>query len=335
MEYIFGSYGRAPQKTLVMYDITDGRPSDPVWQDSIESPSHVCAGGGYLFTNTEKDGDAAVNIFGRAGRGWQLLDRRHVAGGYLCHICFSEKHSVLYGASYQTGHIVAIRVKDGRFGDILFNERLTDGDPETLSRAHCVVLNKDQTRLLVANIALDLVFSFDLPDGVPVQENRLAVPKGAGPRHLVYSSDEKLFYLITEYSNEILVYETAGQKRLLQTISTLPAGYDQETHCSTLCFSKDRQFLYGANRGADSVAVFKVGTDGRLTLSGQFGCGGQNPRDIGVSGDGRFMYVCNQDSGQAAIFRLDTHTGFALEQTAAIPQAAVASAVEMPPVTAS
>ncbi len=133
--------------------------------------------------------------------------------------------------------------------------------------------------------------------------------KRCGPRHIVLSESEKLLYIITEYSNEILVYENRGAYRLLQKISTLPEGYTGDSNCSTLCFSKDRRFLYAANRGADTVALFSVKQDELLERITEYYCGGKHPRHMIVTEDGKRLIICNQQSNLISVFALNLKTG--------------------------
>jgi 6-phosphogluconolactonase len=144
------------------------------------------------------------------------------------------------------------------------------------------------------------------------------VPKGVGPRHALLSKDERLLYIITEYSNEILVFRNNGEKQLLQRISTLEENYKGTSFCSTLCFSKNGAFLYAANRGADTIALFKIEADGMLIRVKEYDCGGKHPRHMIVTQEGSYLIVCNQNSDNAAIFELDYGNGTLVSKAASI-----------------
>jgi 6-phosphogluconolactonase len=241
-----------------------------------------------------------------------------IEGGYLCHITYSSRNKALFGACYETGTVFSVRVEKGRFGELLYHEVQTGDNPQALTRAHYVLLNQEETTLVTVNIALDRIYFYDLKDGYLMFRDALELPKGIGPRHALFSGDEKLLYVITEYSNEILLYRTEDN-RLLQRISTLDETYTGVSNCSTLCFSKDRQYLYAANRGAQTVTLFHMAQDGTLTRLQEYDCGGLHPRHMIITEDGEYMVICNQNSDNAAIYELDTSNGGLKKLLVSIP----------------
>lgn len=305
---IVSGYGNQSQETIAGYLINEFGGHQKLWQASIENASFLCRGEEYLFAVTEHDDYAIIYMLKPEGRECKLLDQKRLEGGALCHIAYSPKNRALFGACYGTGSVFSVSVEADCFGEILYNEVQEAADGRVLTRAHCVLLNHKEDQLLTVNIALDQVIIYLLDQGYPSQPSFLSLPAGAGPRHAVYSGDEKYLYVITEYSNEIFTYRMEDRK-LLQRLSTLPEGYSGESYCSTLCFSKDGRFLYGANRGAETIVQFKVNKDGTLIWQEDYPCGGKHPRHMIISGDGRLLMVCNQNSNQVVAFSLEEPTG--------------------------
>lgn len=302
MDLLISGYGKAPQTSIALYN----EKGQSMWTDGIEAPSFLARGDGYVFAVTENETWAAVYAYREEADGLCLTDARRFDGGLLCHIAYSPKNRMLLGACYETGTVfsAAFDPACGCFGELRLLEQKGNGK----SRAHCVLLNAAEDHVLSANIALDRIFCYRL-DGEGLEAcGSFAVKPGSGPRHLLWSADESRLYAITEYSNEILVFDAADFS-LLQTVSTLPQGHVGESHCSTLCFSADQRILYAANRFADTIAVFDVDETGRLTLRTAFDCGGRNPRHMALSPDGRCMAVCCQDSDEAVLFGLNERTG--------------------------
>jgi 6-phosphogluconolactonase len=324
MEFILSGYGEKPQTTIASYSYkvvgSDKEEAiiDLKWQDSIPNASFVCEGDGFLFTITEADDYAHVYLYQRTEVGYLRLDDRRLEGGALCHITYSTMNKALFGACYGTGTLFALSVTDGKFGELLFHEVQLGVDTTALSRVHCVLLNQNETELVVVNIALDQIYFYKVHNGILTQSQILEVPKGVGPRHVLLSKDESLLYVITEYSNEILVYRNNGEKQLLQRISTLAEDYIGTSYCSTLCFSKNGTFLYAANRGADTIALFKIQEDGILIKEKEYDCGGNQPRHMIVSQNGSYLIVCNQNSDNVAIFELDSVSGALINKVAFI-----------------
>lgn len=314
MELIISGYGSKPANTIARYTYRNNNFVDLDWQDSIENASFVCQGDGYLFTVTEAEDYACVYLYQRIGKGYQLSDQRKLEGGSLCHIAYSSKNKALFGACYGTGTVFSIRVREGKFEEILFHEIQRGATSSDITRAHCVLLNREESILLVVNIALDQIYYYQVTDGRLLHTNVVAVPKGVGPRHALYSLDEKYLYIITEYSNEIFVYANDHEGKLLQRISTLSENYSCTSYCSTLCFSKNGTYLYAANRGADTIALFRVNNEGRLSKIAEYDCGGQHPRHMILTEDGEILVVCNQHSNRVVFFSLDMEQGFIKEK---------------------
>ena len=312
MKLVISGYGANPANTIALYSFKDSN-LEMQWQTSVENPSYLCEEDGYLFTVTEAQNYACVYLFQRTTSGYQLLDQKTIEGGDLCHITYSKKNKALFGACYGTGTLFSIRVEEGGFGDILFHEvqvseKLTK-TPVSLTRAHCVLLNKEESMLLVINIELDRIYFYEIHEGFLKLVRTLDTPSGTGPRHAIYSADERFIYIITEYSNEIFIYGNNSTMDMLQRVSTLSPNYTGISKCSTLCFSKEGTFLYAANRGADTIAVFTVKKDGTLELIQQYDCEGKHPRHMIISQDGRYLIICNQFSDNIIVFELDEVTG--------------------------
>ncbi len=305
---IVSGYGSSPRETIAGYHADELGGYQKLWEASIENASFLCRGKGYLFAVTEHDDYAAVYMLKPEGGECRLLDEKRLQGGALCHIAYSAKNKALFGACYGTGSVFSIRVEENCFGEILYNEIQKAEDEKGLTRAHCVLLGHREDELLTVNIALDQIIVYKLDGGYPSLSSCISLPSGTGPRHAIYSEDEKYLYVITEYSNEIFIYRTED-RLLLQRVSTLPESYRGESYCSTLCFSRDGRFLYGANRGAETIVQFEVNGDGTLTWVEDYPCGGRHPRHMILSEDGNRLIICNQNSDQVVAFSLEEQSG--------------------------
>jgi len=329
MEFILSGYGQLPTNNLALCSLSENNSFHIKWQTSIEDPSFICGGDGYLFTITEAMDYAYLYLYRSMGDGYELLDKKRIQGGCLCHIMYSPKNQALFGACYGTGTIFSVQVEQNRFGEILHHEIQHGDDPQALTRAHGVFLNQAETKLITVNIALDRIYYYNINHGRLTLDYILEVPEGTGPRHLVFSADETLLYVITEYSNEILIYENTSTRRLLQRISTLSEGYSGVSNCSTLCFSSDRNYLYAANRGAQTIALFRVLPTGLLSMIKEFDCKGRHPRHMLVSQNGKYLLIANQLSDHLTVFELDAETGEIMDHITDVPFPAPSGIMEV------
>ena len=312
MSFIISGYGRICDTSVALYDDQ----LNMLWNDSIESPGFVCDGGNYFFATTETKTHAALHAYRKSGIGYTMTDKISVEGGLLCHISFSEKTSLLFGACYWTGNIFCVPFNNGEFGKIRYIWQKRDAE---LTRVHCVLLNHEtedgDLELLTTNMALDMLNIYRVQDGHMCQKQAIQLKRGIGPRHIIFSKDHTRLYLITEYSNEVIVFDTKDYT-ILQVISTLPTDFSGESNCSTLCFSEDGRFLYGANRFHDTITVFSVQENGLLTYQGEFACRGKNPRHMVIAGD--ILAICYLDSDAVSFVKLDPESGMEKEESGRI-----------------
>jgi 6-phosphogluconolactonase len=183
--------------------------------------------------------------------------------------------------------------------------------------AHSVSLDEANRFAFVPDLGLDriMVYQFDPERGGLTSHEVpwIAVKPGAGPRHVAFHPGGTFAYLINELDSTVATLSYDGrQGRLeeLQTISTLPEDFRGESTCSDVQVSPSGSFVYGSNRGHDSIVIFRIDQrTGKLTCVGHESTQGRTPRGFGVDPTGRFLLAANQDSDTIVTFRIDLHTG--------------------------
>jgi 6-phosphogluconolactonase len=118
-------------------------------------------------------------------------------------------------------------------------------------------------------------------------------------------------YVICELNSTLSVFDVNenGGLRSIQTLTTLGDSFTGESACADIHLSPDGNYLYGSNRGENTIVVFKTGTDGKLVLAGRTSCGGNWPRNFVIDPSGKFLLVGNQKSGEISLFKIDGKTG--------------------------
>jgi 6-phosphogluconolactonase len=251
-----------------------------------------------------------------------LLNRQPSGGPAPCHLAFDRSGRYLLVANYWGGSVAVLPLApDGRLGAASAVMRHGGGtrapgrDPGP--HAHAVQLSPDNRFALVADLGRDevMVYRFDAAAGTltPQPPPALSLGEGSGPRHLVFDRDGRHLFVIDELSSEIdvLAYDAeAGSLSPLQTISTLPAGWQGSNSTAEIALSPDGRFLYGSNRGHDSIAIFAVDAATRtLTALGHQPTLGKRPRHFALDPSGRWLLAANQDSDSIVVFRVDATTG--------------------------
>jgi 6-phosphogluconolactonase len=136
---------------------------------------------------------------------------------------------------------------------------------------------------------------------------------GAGPRHLDFHPNGRFAYVINELDLTMTAYAfdaKSGLLRELQVLSTLPAAADKiGASAADVHVHRSGRFLYGSNRGHNSIAIFRLGDDGLMTLVGHESRDIRRPRNFTIDPSGTLLLVANQDGASVTIFRLDQNSG--------------------------
>lgn len=277
--------------TAGIYDCEEKR---FIWESGIPRISYMCTDetGQTLFGAGEHDRYGEIYMFKACGSGYRLADTRRVPGGSLCHVAYSPE-GLLSGACYENGDLFAVAVKKDSFGETLYYARQggaeKQGQESMLSRAHCAVFTADGRYMYSANIALDRIYCYEIANGVPKEQGFTSLDKGVGPRHILVLSDT--LYVITEYSNEIIRLQLEAPDRPVYAdrAGMLPSHYKGPSFGSTLCYYPQSSvdfagYVYAANRGANTIAVFKRRHDGTLHKVHDNACVGDWPRHIALVG---------------------------------------------------
>jgi 6-phosphogluconolactonase len=164
-----------------------------------------------------------------------------------------------------------------------------------------------------------LVYRFDANKGTlePNDPPAAEVKPGAGPRHFAFHPSGKYAYVINELDSTVTAFRYDGKKGTLETIhsvTTLPEATKGNSTAEVVVHPSGK-FLYGSNRGHNSIAVFAIDQEtGKLTPKGHQGSGIKIPRNFAIEPTGKFMIVASQDGASLQVFRIDQETG-ALEPT--------------------
>jgi 6-phosphogluconolactonase len=186
------------------------------------------------------------------------------------------------------------------------------GEEGTRSHAHMIAPGPNG-KIYLTDLGLDRVAIYDLDkvSGKLINKGYAKLTKGSGPRHFTFGKDGSKMYVINELGSTLTVFDVAksGELSEIQTLSTIPADFTGKNYCADIHLSKNGKFVYGSNRGHNSIVTFKIGTDGKVTVAGHTSCGGEWPRNFVLDPTGKYLIAGNQNSGNISLFTLDKKTG--------------------------
>ena len=239
-----------------------------------------------------------------------------------CHLSIDAASRFVLVANYNSGSVCVIPIAEnggvGAATDFIQHEG-SGIDPERQEgpHAHAIVLDRANQYVFVNDLGLDkvMIYRFDRAEGKLTPNDPPSAPlrPGAGPRHFCFSPDERYAYVINELGNSVTAFSyewEPGTLHEMQDVPTLPEDFDGESSCADIHADPSGRFLYGSNRGHDSIVVYSVDSDnGRLTTVDWTSTGGGWPRNFAIDPSGRFLLAANQNDDNILVFRIDPETG--------------------------
>jgi 6-phosphogluconolactonase len=314
----------------VSFDSATGTFTDPVLAAEIPNPTFIVRDGAgrHLYAVNESDvidgkpgGAATAFALDAASGQLSTLGTQTTGGGGCAHLGLDATERMLTLISYGGGEITTFPVtRDGRIGPR--TGRLTNTGQlgpnaarQEKPHPHSVTYSPDNRFAYVCDLGLDKVFTYrvDAAAAMLMPAGKTATAPGAGPRHSKFSADGRFFYVIDELASTITTFAcdaATGGLTPGQTVSTLPKDFSGTNICAEIRIHPNGRFIYGSNRGHDSIAVFaRDQATGMLSLVEVVPCGGAHPRNFALSDDGSWLVCANRDSNNLVSFRVDPATG--------------------------
>lgn len=305
-------------------DIKTGSLSSPEVAAEASNPSfiEIHPNSKFLYSVTEGN-PGAVSAFAidPETKKLKFLNKTSSEGKGPCHISISADGKVLLVANYGSGSVASIPInKDGSLSaaasSVQHAGSSVNPQRQKEPHAHSINLSPDNRFAYVADLGLDkiMIYRLDSDSGklLPNDPPEVKIKPGAGPRHFIFTPNGKFAYLINELDETMVVFvhdPKTGNLSEIQTISTLPEDFKGTSYCAEVRVHPNGKFLYGSNRGHDSIVTYKIDPEkGTLSLLG-FQKTDKNPRNFNIDPAGRFCIVVNQDSDTVQVFRINQETG--------------------------
>jgi len=236
---------------------------------------------------------------------------RQMSGGDLpCHLGINSTGQWLLVSNYGSGTVSVVPIlSDGALGEMSdLNQHQGSGPhPERQEgpHVHSATFSPDERFVIVADLGVDalMVYTFDASAGRLLKRSQISTRPGAGPRFKVFHPSGPYVYIAHELDNTVVVYDydmASGTLRERQIVETLPPNTLEST-TADIEISPAGDRLYVSNRGDNSISIFKIEEDGRLTRLAIRSSGGRCPRDFAITPSGRFLLVANQESGEVVV----------------------------------
>lgn len=269
-----------------------------------------------------KGGTVAAYAIDTGDGALTLLNSVSSVGSGPCHLSIDATGAYAFVANYAGGSVCMLPIgADGRLGEAsdFIQHAGTSVDPGRQQGPHAHSINVDPGNrfVFVPDLGLDkiLIYEIDFAAGklTPASQPWTQMAPGAGPRHFDFHPSREFAYVINEIDNTIAVFgydQESGTIEELQVIDTLPADFDGVSHTADVHVDASGKFLYGSNRGHDSIAIYAIDvSSGQLSLIGHESTRGSQPRNFGIDPTGAWLLAANHQSDTIFTFAVGPEAG--------------------------
>ncbi|PHQ35366.1 lactonase family protein [Rhodopirellula bahusiensis] len=248
--------------------------------------------------------------------------------GGVAHLSTDQTGNVLLSAQYGGGSTTLYELDDdgsvARRVSVYEHDALLSpagsgvvGNRQNAPHAHWVGTSPDNRFAFTPDLGMDKVVIWKLDPNSPSLTHHgfgEGIP-GGGPRHMKFSPDGKRIYLLNELTLSVTVFDydaetgtmTAGQT--IAALSEETKAKERFNSSSEIRVHPTGRFVYSANRGHDSISVFRVDESGQLHLVEVEAIRGGWPRNFNLDPSGRWLIAAGRDSHTATVFEVDANTG--------------------------
>jgi 6-phosphogluconolactonase len=331
----FGTYTGEKSKGIHVsrLDMASGALTAPVLVAETPSPSFLAVhpSGNFLYAanevrtfNGQPGGGVSAFAIDRKTGGLTALNQQSSRGDGAVHLVVDKAGRNVLVANYGGGSVAVLPIAAAgtlKAASAFVQHTAPDpaAQPPVAPRAHAINLDPANRFAYVPDLGLDQVriyrFRTDAGSLEAADPPFVALEPGSGPRHFAFHPSGRFAYVINEKRLTLAAFshdETHGGLTQIQTLSTLPPGQAIETGYSTaeVLVHPSGRFLYGSNRGHDSIAVFAIDeATGRLTFVETVSTQGSTPRGFGIDPTGAYLLAANQRSDSVVVFRIDRASG--------------------------
>jgi len=333
-EYIYvGTYNEEDKPGIFVYEFIRSEAVLNLVQElsGMRAPSYleISPDGKYLYSVNrnsvipeKKWGSVSAYKINQQNGTLTHINTQPAFGSESCHVSIDSKGRLVFVSNYTTGNLSVFPIMaDGSLDSISDSiqhyGKGTNENRQGNPHVHQSVVSPDDHHLFVSDLGIDKVkvYSIDYLNNklIAAPNSDGIVDHGSGPRHSTVHKNQKYAYAINELSSTITMFSlnnTTGKLIPVQTSSTIPDNYDEVNYCADIHIDPSGKFLYGSNRGHNSLAIFSIDqTSGKISKIGYQSTFGEWPRNFLIDPKGEFIFAANQNSNNIVLLKTDAITG--------------------------
>ena len=312
------------------FNTEDGKLTEPTLAAEMEGPGFIAKHPTqlvlYAVGGLKNEQVVAAFTIDKTGStpALKFLNAAPIGDGGAAHVSLDKTGKTLFTAQYGGGSIAVFSINAD--GSIKERTQLIDHEGGTkvvpgrqeASHAHWTGVSPDNQFVFVPDLGLDhvVVYKFDADSGKITPHGNGSVPPGSGPRHMKFHPNGKWIYVLNELALTVTHFDydpTSGKMSPRQNIETVDPDQlfrEKAKSTSEICIHPNGKFIYAANRGHDTISVFRVNpSTGELTQVQVENVRGATPRNFNLSPDGKWLLAAGQLSNTLGVFSIDQSNG--------------------------
>ncbi len=314
-------YHMDPETGALTFDSVVMEPVNPSFLALAPDGRHLYAVSEVMTFEGQAGGAVYAYAIDPETRRLTYVNHQPSHGGAACHLTVEKTGRFVLVANYMGGSVTVLPIRpDGSLGpatDMVQHEG-SSVNPERQEAPHPHSFNLDPAHrfAFVPDLGIDKVMAYQLnEDGTlrPGPMPSVSVHPGAGPRHFAFHPSGAYAYLFNELDATMTTFAYEASRGVLsavQTLDTLPEGYQGFRSAADVHVAASGRFVYGSLRAHDSIVILAVDEEsGHLSLLGHESTQGHTPRNFALDPSGRYLLAANQDSHTIVSFRIDGETG--------------------------
>jgi 6-phosphogluconolactonase (cycloisomerase 2 family) len=284
------------------------------------------------FTGANTSGSVTSMSIDPATGDLKILNAINSGGRGPAHLSVDPSGKYVFAANYGSGQVGVLSIKsDGSLDAVVDSKQITgelgknpaaEAPPGSFAisghdapHVHQTEMDPFGRFLLASDLGTDSVYVYklDASTGLLSPVGSVKTTNGAGPRHFHFHPNGRYVYVVTEEASTVLLMSWdpgSGGLEILQSLSTLPKGYEGTNYPSEIQTSPDGRFMYLANRLHDSISIYSLDPgNGGMKLQDIVWTRGSYPRNFEFDPNGNFLYVAHSRSDNVTSFAVNRTTG--------------------------
>jgi 6-phosphogluconolactonase len=272
----------------------------------------------YFVTSsrTKESKNSAISIVKQNSNGSLTLEeQKTIPEKSACHLTISKDNQFLYIANYSSSSITQIKLNNLKLTNNIKTIKYSGKSitkRQKSSHPHQVYFNPKGDKLFVCDLGCDKIYIYNYYKDLginPKEVTTLLLAPGSGPRHLVFSKDGKAIFVNCELNNSVVSFAQDKETQLWKEVLTLPTLKNNQANKNNfpgaIKISNCGKYFFVTNRGDDSIAMYKVYSNGKFKLLDVYKVKGRYPSDILLLDNDKLLAVISLKSSQIEFFNFN------------------------------